>query len=97
MNSVDGGRNVTHTQSQRIEKNIHNQHILIIPDAWKYSKKYMKWATDLQLTSIPKSNEEENYHLVGLFNFESIGQYNRTRQKVHIDQLRSLHKHCKIL
>ena len=72
----------------------YNQHILIRPNAFLDIKKYIQWATELRLTSNPESNKEENCHLVGPFKFESIDQYNQTRQRVHIDQCRSLQKQC---
>ena len=74
-------------ESQEI---VYNQHILISKNACQVSKKYIQWATELILTSIPEINEKANFHLVGPFNFESIDQYNQTRQKFHIDQWRSL-------
>ena len=44
-------------------------------------KKNIQWATKLKLKSTPESNKEENCHLVEIFNFESIDQYNQHDKK----------------
>ena len=78
-------------ESQEI---VYNQCILISPNACPDRKKYIQWSTELKLTSISESNEEENFHLVVPLNFKSIYQYNQTGQKNNIDQSRSLQKQC---
>ena len=73
---------------------VYNQCILISTNSCPDRKKYIQWATELRLTSTPESEKKESFHLVGPLNFESIDQYNRTRQKFHIDQWRSIQKQC---
>ena len=60
----------------------------------KSAENYIQWATELKITLIPESDKEENFHLVGPFNLESIDQYNRTLRKYRIEQWRSLKKQC---
>ena len=43
--------------------------------------------TELKLTSISESSKEENCHLVGPFNFESIDQYNAGGEGEGMDEL----------
>ena len=65
--------------------------------SYKSTENYIQWAIELKLTSIPDSKEEGIFHLVGPFNFESIGKCNQTRQKVNIDQWRILQNQFKHL
>ena len=83
-------------KNQIITKIVYNQQILIRPNAFTDINEYIQWAIEPPLTPSSKIYQEEYFHLVGPFNFESIYQQNQT-QKVHIHQWRSLQNQCRNL
>ena len=84
----------TYTNIKESQEIVYNQRILIRTNACPDSKKYTQWAIELKLQLSQESNKGENCHLVRPFIFEPIYQLHQTRQKVHIDQWRSLQKQC---
>ena len=61
---------------------LYNQRILISPHACIDRNRYIQWAIELKLPSIPESNEEEMFYPVEPFNFKLIDQKNRARKKI---------------
>ena len=79
------------------QEKVYNQRVLIRPNAFSDINNYIPWATELKLLLISYSNEEENSHLVGPFNFKSIDQYNLIQKNIYIDQWIILQKQCNSL
>ena len=50
-----------YTNTKESQEIVSNQHISIRTNARPDSKKYIQWATELKLTSITESNEEETF------------------------------------